>query len=330
MNECHAAPQKNVSQKKIAIIGECMIELSGQPFQLQTQSFGGDTLNTAVYLSRLQEGLAPYYVTGLGCDSYSQLMKQSWQQEGINTSLVVNVEDKLPGLYSIQIDDQGERSFHYWRSDSAARYLCEQPQFEQLVEQLKPMDLIYLSGISLAILADDSKAILLGALARLKQHGVKVAVDSNYRPRLWRNRFEARNWLEQLYRLSDIALVTGEDEELLLGLEDTPAELIAERLHLLGVEQVVVKLGAKGAMWSHAGQRGYVVGNRVSQVVDTTAAGDSFNGAYLAAWCSGMSMAECCHWGNKLAAQVIQFKGAIIAKQSTRLISTLMSEQNEQ
>lgn len=325
MNNLHSA-----SPKKIAIIGECMIELSGKPFEPQAQSFGGDTLNTAVYLSRLKNDLSPYYVTGLGCDSYSQLMRTNWQQEGLDTSLIVTMDNKLPGLYSIQIDDQGERSFHYWRNDSAARYLCEHELFPDVVDKLMQMDLIYLSGISLAILPNDGKAALLNALSSLKQQGVQIAVDSNYRPRLWTDAIEARKWLDELYRLSDIALVTGEDEELLLGLNATPAEAIAERLHLLGVDQVVVKLGSDGAMWSHGNQRGYVSGKVVDQVVDTTAAGDSFNGAYLAAWCNEMSMAKCCHWGNQLAAQVIQFKGAIIAKQEISHISNLMRKKHEQ
>ncbi|WP_372019645.1 sugar kinase [Photobacterium swingsii] len=317
------------SQKKVAIIGECMIELSGKPFEQQMQSYGGDTLNTAVYLSRLCTGLTPYYVTGLGCDSYSQNMRAMWQQEGIDTSLVLTMEGKLPGLYAIQIDDFGERSFHYWRNDSAARYLCEHNGFFAVVEQLKTMDLIYLSGISLAILPDEGKTALLHALASLKQHSVKIAVDSNYRPRLWPNPSDARKWLDRLYQLSDIALVTADDEDLLLDQDNAPPEQIADRLHHLGIDQVVVKLGADGAMWSCHQERGVVAGQKVDQVVDTTAAGDSFNGAYLAAWCHGMSMAESCYWGNALAAQVIQCKGAIVPTNQINHITTAMSEVNE-
>ncbi|OAN13220.1 ketodeoxygluconokinase [Photobacterium jeanii] len=315
--------------KKIAIIGECMIELSGKPFETQSQHFGGDTLNTAVYLSRLSHDLTPFYVTALGSDSYSQQMQAMWQQEGIDTSLVLTTEDKLPGLYAIQIDDFGERSFHYWRNDSAARYLCEHSGFFAVVEQLKSMDLIYLSGISLAILSDEGKAILLEALRKVKQCGVTIAVDSNYRPRLWESASIAKQWLDQLYQLSDIALVTGDDEDLLLGQSNTPSVQIAERLHKLGIAQVVVKLGADGAMWSTHTGHGVVAGNGVEQVVDTTAAGDSFNGAYLAAWCRGMEMAESCYWGNQLAAQVIQFKGAIIPAKEINHITTAMSEENE-
>ncbi|WP_064609458.1 sugar kinase [Photobacterium sp. J15] len=316
--------------KKVAIIGECMIELSGKPFAAQAQHFGGDTLNTAVYLSRLLPSLAPGYITAVGTDSYSKHMLSAWLAEGLDTDMVLENPDKLPGMYAIEIDDDGERSFHYWRSDSAARYLCEHPRFDQLVKCLKEFDLVYLSGISLAILPDGGKLKLLDMLAELKTAGVQIAVDSNYRPRLWQSSTHACEWLGRLYQLSDIALVTADDEDLLLGTMNSSPEVIARRLHSLGIRQVVVKLGSKGAMWSQYGHQGFVSGNRVETVVDTTAAGDSFNAAWLAAWCTGMEMAECCHWGNKLAATVIQHKGAIIPVQETRYITELMGVENDE
>ncbi|MDX2321977.1 MAG: sugar kinase [Moritella sp.] len=315
--------------KKIAIIGECMIELSGKPFESQQQNFGGDSLNTAVYLSRLQPSVSVQYMTGLGVDQYSQSMLSAWRNEGIDTSLVTLDETKIPGLYAIAIDATGERTFSYWRNDSAARYMCEHAQFELNMASLVDADLIYLSGISLAILPDSSKLKLLASLATLKQAGVKIAVDSNYRPRLWQSPAHAQQWLDKLYQLSDIALVTGDDEDLLLGTQNTEATVIAKRLHNFGIEQVVVKLGSAGAMWSHAGQQGTVTTNKIELVVDTTAAGDSFNAAYLAAWCAEQSMADCCDWGNGLAGQVIQYKGAVIPTEFMQHLITRMRIEND-
>ena len=312
-------------KRNIAILGECMIELSGTPFATQQQNFGGDTLNTAIYLSRLLPQRSPSYITALGIDNYSNAMVDAWQHEGIDCRFVMRERDKLPGMYAIEIDPQGERSFHYWRSDSAARYMCEHAQFSQIIAQLKDYDLIYLSGISLAILPEHGKIKLVEALEKLKASGCKIAVDSNYRPRLWNGATHAKTWLSELYRLADIALVTADDEDLLRGEVDTPADIIADRLHRLGVSQVVVKLGSKGAMWSQAGQKGLVDGNKIDAVIDTTAAGDSFNAAYLAAWAKGMPMIACCQWGNNLAAQVIQHRGAVIPLQCTQYLTDLMS-----
>lgn len=314
-----------VIKRNIAILGECMIELSGTPFATQQQRFGGDTLNTAIYLSRLLPQSSPCYITALGMDNYSNAMVDAWQHEGIDCRFVMRERDKLPGMYAIEIDPQGERSFHYWRTDSAARYMCDHAQFSQIIAQLKAYDLIYLSGISLAILPEHGKIKLIEALANLKASGCKIAVDSNYRPRLWDSSTHAKKWLSELYRLADIALVTADDEDLLRGEVNTPASVIAERLHRLGVDLVVVKLGSKGAMWSEGGLQGVVNGNKIDHVVDTTAAGDSFNAAYLSAWAKGLPIAACCQWGNDLAAEVIQHRGAVISKQCTQHLTDLMS-----
>ncbi|AXY02468.1 sugar kinase [Vibrio alfacsensis] len=313
------------SKKKIAILGECMIELSGQAFSTQEQRFGGDTLNTALYLSRLAPQVHPSYVTVLGVDNYSKHMKAEWVQEGIDCSLVMSNKDKIPALYAIELSPDGERSFQYWRNDSAARYLCQHEHFSNTIHALTEFDLVYLSGISLAILPEEDKQILLDSIQHLKVHGVKIAVDSNYRPRLWAGQAHAKEWLEKLYRLADIALVTCDDESLLLGEEISP-EHLTDRLRELGVSDVIVKLGKDGAMFSDAEhQCDIAVGNVVTNVVDTTAAGDSFNGGFLAAWATGRPLKECCHWGNKLAAEVIQHKGAIIPQENTTYITSLMN-----
>ena len=307
-----------------------MIELSGNAFSTQTQNFGGDTLNTAVYLSRLLPHLSPYYITALGLDEYSSLMLQAWESEGINCSLVLRDTERLPGLYSINIDNAGERSFYYWRERSAAKYMCQHLMFTPNIAKFMDADIVYLSGISLAILPIHDRGILLDTLAILKRHGATIITDSNYRPKLWKDKIDAKFWLDSLYRLSDIALVTGDDEELLLDIENTQSQKIADRLHELGVGQVVVKLGEEGAMWSiKNGDAGYVNGESVEKVVDTTAAGDSFNAAYIAAYSQGSSMAESCSWGNRLAAQVIQHKGAIIPISQIQTLVTTMEQINE-
>ena len=319
-----------MKKTKIAIIGECMIELSGKAFSTQTQQFGGDTLNSAVYLSRLLSHVSPYYITALGQDEYSLLMLQAWEEEGLDCSLVLRDKERLPGLYSINIDDSGERSFYYWRDNSAAKYMCQHLMFVPNIAKVMDADIVYLSGISLSILPIHDREILLDALSTLKKHGATIITDSNYRPKLWKDRIDAKFWLDNLYRLSDIALVTGDDEELLLGIENTPPQNIADRLHALGVWNVVVKLGAKGAMWSSQhGETGYVDAEPVDQLVDTTAAGDSFNAAYIAAYSQGLTMAESCTWGNRLASKVIQHKGAIIPIENMQTLITTMEQTNE-
>src|SRR3712207_2573497 len=98
---------------KVAAIGECMVELTVLGADTLRLGFGGDTLNTSVYLARL--GIAVDYVTALGDDSYSARMVAQWREEGIGIDLVLRLPGRLPGLYLIETDASGERRFLYWR-----------------------------------------------------------------------------------------------------------------------------------------------------------------------------------------------------------------------
>ncbi len=178
---------------KIAAIGECMIELSARPDDGMALAYGGDTLNTAVYLARLcksgavagDQRISVDYLTALGDDPYSDEMVASWQHEGIGIDKVLRLPGRLPGLYTIRTDQQGERSFHYWRTAAAAREMLRGERGARLAAALRQYDLIYLSGITLSILTHADRAKLLAALVHARAGGARRAFDSNYRPRGW-------------------------------------------------------------------------------------------------------------------------------------------------
>lgn len=308
--------------KRIALIGECMIELNGAPFGAMTQAFGGDSLNTAVYLARVAgEKVAIDYVSALGTDAISNGMLVRWQQEGVSTDLVLRDETRQPGLYLIQLDEQGERTFLYWRNQSAARYMIQHADFVRIEAALTKVDMVYLSGISLAILPAEDRTKLVALLASLRQQGVEVAFDSNYRPALWRDAEEARDCYRQVFEITDLALVTNDDEANLWGDSDEHATL--NRLQAAGVKKAVVKMGAKGNLYqeftadSTADEAENIATTLVQTVVDTTSAGDSFNAGFLAGYLQGKDAQQCSRQGHQLAGIVIQHKGAIIAKQLT-------------
>ncbi|WNJ94206.1 sugar kinase [Vibrio ruber] len=305
--------------KHIAIIGECMIELNGKPFGPMQQTFGGDTLNAAVYLCRGRTAnqdsanIQVSYVTALGSDPLSQGMISRWQQEGLDTELVLRDEHRSPGLYLIQLDDQGERTFLYWRHQSAARYLMQHPDIDGIKAALSHVDMVFLSGITLAILPEQDRMDLLNLLAKLRQQGVEIAFDSNFRPALWPDddHVTVKTIYEAMYRLTDLALVTFDDEQQLWG-DNTPTHTL-NRLKTLGVKHCVVKTGADGCLVEAHGLPAQTVATTpVEQVVDTTSAGDSFNGGFLSAYLAGYDLVEACQRGNKLAGTVIQHRGAII------------------
>ncbi|EGR2117123.1 sugar kinase [Vibrio cholerae] len=314
--------------KHIAIVGECMIELNGKPFGAMHQTFGGDTLNAAVYLRRGCEAntnpndIKVSYVTALGTDPISSGMLSRWEEEGIATELVLRDPTRTPGLYLIQLDDQGERTFLYWRNQSAARYLLQHPDFGQIKQALNQVDIVFLSGITLAILPDEDRIALLNLLVELKANGVEIAFDSNFRPALWPqdDHHTVKEIYQVMYQLTDVALVTFDDELLIWG-DSTPEQTI-QRLTALGVQKCIVKLGAEGCLIQDSSASTFapqaVPTQPVVQVVDTTSAGDSFNGGFLSAYLAGADLATACQRGNALAGTVIQHRGAIIPKAFTQ------------
>jgi len=194
---------------RVASIGECMLEISGAGSDpdLRRLRFGGDTLNTAVYLARL--GVAVDYVTALGDDPYSTRMIEAWQAEGIGTPQVQRIAGRLPGLYMIELDDKGERRFFYWRQQAPAREIFGNDAAAALCNALLQYDWLYLSGISLSLYGEAGRDRLFELLRRFRSKGGKVAFDSNYRPRGWPSVEVARREIRDQLALTDLALGDG-------------------------------------------------------------------------------------------------------------------------
>ena len=305
-----AAPQRG--GLRVACIGECMVELAHLgPNKLQL-AYGGDTLNTAIYMARLTSGLGVSvdYVTALGDDAYSDEMLDFWRREGVGTDLVARLEGRLPGLYTIRTDDAGERSFTYWRGEAAARDLLRDGRGEALAADLSGFDLVYLSGITLSILDREQRAALVAILDDIRSNGGRVAFDGNFRPAGWPDRDQAKACFQEFLTRADIALPTFDDEQALFGDPDHVA--VAARLHGLGVAEVVVKLGAAGCYLSIDRAGEMIATEPVEAVVDSTAAGDSFNAGYLAGRLLDRSPANAARIGHRLASHVIRHRGAVI------------------
>jgi 2-dehydro-3-deoxygluconokinase len=301
------------SHPRVALIGECMIELQQHADGSLKQSFGGDTLNTAVYLSRLLGSAAQVdYVTALGDDSFSDAMCGIWADEGIGLSRVQRLPGRLPGLYCIQTDADGERRFLYWRNEAAVRECFTTPSADPILEALPEYDVLYFSGITLAVLGEVGRARLLSSLGDARDRGARVVFDNNYRPRLWRSVDQARQAYRAVMHEVDVALLTEDDEQALFGYTDS--EQILDAYRGLGVSEVVIKRGAQSCL-VRAGERRYEVpAHAVRKVVDTTAAGDSFSAAYLAKRLRGGSPEEAADAGHGLAGLVIQHPGAVIPR----------------
>ena len=310
------------SPARVAAIGECMIEHREVGTDLKSvpgsaRRFSGDTLNTLTYMARLLDrGTAePFYITALGMDPDSAAMLAAWEAEGINTAFVRRFRDKLPGSYTISTAQDGERQFSYDRDKSAARELFRDDYAESLSNSLKDLDLLYLSGITVAILPPHDREKLLNLLRTLRRAGVIIVYDPNYRAVLWASPAEARDWSGRVYLETDVAMPGFADEKALF--DNAAPEQSCKRLADLGITEVIMKNASSPCLVA-AGQD--IVRFPVTfqdGVADTTAAGDSFNAGYISSRLCGHDIAASIRAGQTLAGMVIQYHGAIIPRDDT-------------
>ena len=293
---------------RVACIGECMIELKQAPGGLYSRGFGGDTLNTAVYLARL--GVADDNNTALCDDPLSDEMYAGWGTEGVGTAKVARLAGKHPGIYLIATDDRGERRFFHWRETAAARSLLDLPETEHLLQSLGAYDLVYLSAITLSIYTESGRGRLLAALRGARSRGTRIAFDTNFRIRGWPDLDIARRVFREAFETSDIVLASTEDL-LPLYASETTEGLLAK----IPGGEVVLKLAEPASMLRVAGTLHRIEAEPViATVVDTTAAGDSFAAAYLAARLAGVAPVEAARAGHSLAGVVVCHPGAIIPR----------------
>ncbi len=299
---------------KIACLGECMIELAdfSIPEGRSKVSVAGDTLNTAIYLARLlpSDVAEISYLTALGDDPLSGALMDQIAGEGVRTDHIARRAGMLPGLYAIETDPTGERRFHYWRQNSAARGMFAPGALT--LSQVAAFDIIYLSGISLAILPEDHRAALIAALGAAQAAGTQVEFDSNYRPALWPDPETARSSISNMWSVSTLGLPSIDDEAALF--DETDDAHTMTRLLGVGAGEMVLKRGASWPCIAADGAWRAIETQPVTEVVDSTAAGDSFNAGYIAARVAGHTPAEAAARGHAVAAEVIRWKGAIIPK----------------
>ena len=296
---------------RLLAIGEVMAEIRVGTEGGFVLGFAGDTYNTAIYAAReMQQAGSVGYVTRIGGEPLSTALLQQAVAEGLDTGHIAVDDNRNIGIYAVATDAHGERSFSYWRSQSAARRLFA---VEETALFMPRAEIIYLSGITLAILTQAARTRLFDLLAELRDTGAtKIAFDSNFRPALWEDAATARTTMERMWELTDIALPSMDDEMAIMGADRE--SVVIDRFAGREWDGIAIKRGVRGPVSPFIADADMPHFPPARAVVDTTAAGDSFNAGYLAAFLNGAEEVGCMLAGHQLAARVVGAPGAIMPR----------------
>jgi 2-dehydro-3-deoxygluconokinase len=294
-----------------------MVELRQAEGDLFRQGFAGDSFNTAYYLRAfLPKAYSVDYFTALGTDPVSDEMLAFMAGTGVNTGFIRRIAGRTPGLYMIHLDN-GERSFSYWRSASAARLLADDPA--ALRSAIDASDTIFFSGITLAILAPQAVETLLSEISRGRNSGKLVAFDPNIRPSLWSDTATLQRTISAGAQAASMVMPSFEDEARHFG--DATIDATIARYSSLGIEKLVVKDGAEGITLSFGGEKTFVPSVPAERLVDTTGAGDSFNGAFLAKYIVTGDPRLAAEFAAYIAATVIGHHGALVEREALEILA---------
>ena len=296
---------------RLLAIGEVMAEIRVGAEGGFVLGFAGDTYNTAIYAAReMQQAGSVGYVTRIGREPLSTALLQQAVAEGLDTGHIAVDDNRNIGIYAVATDAHGERSFSYWRSQSAARRLFA---VEAAALFMPRAEITYLSGITLAILTQAARTRLFDLLAELRDTGAtKIAFDSNFRPALWEDAATARTTMERMWELTDIALPSMDDEMAIMGADRE--SVVIDRFAGREWDGIAIKRGVRGPVSPFIADADMPYFPPARAVVDTTAAGDSFNAGYLAAFLNGAEEVGCMLAGHQLAARVVGAPGAIMPR----------------
>lgn len=293
---------------RVVSIGECMVEMApvGMTGDFH-KSFAGDTFNTAWYLKTLRPGWSVRYVTCVGRDAMSAQMVAMMDAADIDTAHIQYSDTRTVGLYLISLDN-GERSFAYWRDQAAARQLADDPEVVEAA--IRDADVVFFSGITMAILAPQTRANLLQVFDKARKSGKTIAFDPNLRPRLWTSMDEMRSVIMDAAAVSDIVLPSFDEEAEHFG--DAELADVAKRYRTAGAQCVVVKNGAGTVHYDQLERSGNVTPDPLHDIVDTTSAGDSFNAGLFRGLGLGLPLEDAILDAAKVARQVIGQRGALV------------------
>jgi 2-dehydro-3-deoxygluconokinase len=310
--------------KDIAIIGEVMMELASAGGKKYLLGAAGDTYNTACTLQGL--GGDVVYLTSLGTGQAADSIREHAAEHHLSLLEPKGESVHSPGLYMISNDAAGERNFDYWRNESSAKALfSDAASLSLLLQEITQIPYCYVSGITVALMSFECRLTLLDFLLHYRKRGGKFIFDPNYRPALWPDERVAMHEIAAFKKHVDLYLPGFEEEQQLAGANSATEAAIA--LLDAGVGEVVIKNGPESCtlVCDRAISRVSIKPSKA--VVDTTGAGDTFNGAYIGARLVGLEPEAAVSFAAQAAAKVITVRGGVLpAGQISKLKRVLFRE----
>ena len=285
---------------EIACIGEPLIELNQQADIFYKPGIGGDTLNCAVAAAR--QGTKVAYITNLGKDDFGNTILNLLHEEGINADNVKQIADANTGIYFVTHSAEGHE-FTYYRKNSASTKLTPNDLNNEILSKVK---ILHISGISQAI-SESARDTINAAIGIVIDAGGKISYDINLRNKLW-DLDVAKEVINATINKCDILLPSIDEARVLTNLENE--EAILDYYLEQGVEIIALSQGPKGTYVATNDKRELIETPTV-EVIDATAAGDTFDGVYLSQLLINKDPFTAAKFANFAAALSTQGYGAI-------------------
>lgn len=292
----------------VASFGEPMVEFCAtdvgriKDVYMFRRGWGGDTSNFIVAVARL--GAKAGYICRIGNDEFGKSFLELWHSEGIDASQVIIEEGGFTAVYFISLLPGGGHDFTYYRRDSAASHFSPSDLNPDYLSRVK---VFHSSGISMAI-SESCRETVFKAVEIVKANGGIFSFDVNFRPKLWPPQI-AKPYIEKIMVKADLIFMSKEDASLLYG--ETETDKIIKRMYSFAKSKVIViKMGGEGCLILNDKEKIDVRGFKVN-VVDTTGAGDAFDGAFIVGLLEGKALEEIGIFANAVGALTTTGLGAV-------------------
>ena len=290
----------------IAVIGECLVELSANGSLADTSTlnkfFGGDTVTTAVAIARLGGNIT--YLTKVGNDGFSEFILSALKKENIDTSLI-KTNDEQNGMYIVSHTLENKEVLYYKRKTAATKLSIE----DLPKEHIKKLKLLYSTGVVQSLSAS-SRELVRESFKIAKENEVLTAYDPNYTS-CFMNSTDTKEYFEEIIDFTDIIFLSLKNDATRLY-DFESIDKVIKYFWDRGVKIVVVKSHIdKGYYTGYNGDIAFTEFYNTQKAIDTTASGDVFNGGFLYALNKGYAPADAAKFASVVSGLQTQNYGAI-------------------